>query len=155
VAAFTIAAPIIPLLIKTNPSSLYAVVKTLVYYAALAIIFLPGTIAVIVYADAFRFKRQLFGADLPSITPRNYQTVYELEDHIYKLLDQPKISERASDLWIRASAIGVLYLFFWNLAFGPHHKLFSLFDWILTAAVVGIPTWYLARSLWYRKLAER
>jgi hypothetical protein len=153
--SLTIVAPVVPIILKANPVPLYTLLKTLFSFIVAAILYSPVVIAVVVYADAFRFKRQLFGADLPSISFRAHKNVYELEDRLYSALDQPKWREGAPDLWLRATVIAILCIAIGRLIFNSGYASLSIFEWILSAVVIVFPVWSLAKGIFYRMRAER
>jgi hypothetical protein len=154
VVGLTIIAPLIPLILKANPVPFYQLLTTVYFFVLAIIIFLPGTIAVIVYADAFRFKRQLFGADLPRMESRSSMNIYELENRLYAILDQPKRTESASDLWLRAGIIIILWIALGRLYSRPPYFQVPILYWTISAIII-FPTWSLLKGIWYRRKAEK
>lgn len=154
VVILTIMAPIAPLILQVNPLSFYRLLTAVFIIVVAAIVFLPGTVAVVVYSDAFRFKRQVFGGDLPGIKSSTYKSVYELEDRLFGFLDQPKWSEKASDLWVRAGVITVLWVAIGRVLLGSPDLQLPILDWVVFAVVI-LPTWSLMKGVWYRRKAER
>jgi hypothetical protein len=155
VTALTIIAPVIPLILRGNPQSLYSLLRIFLAYLSAAIIFLPGTIVVFAYSDAFRFKRQLFGADLPLLSFDTSKSIYDIEDKLYNSLGQPKRPEGASDLWIRAGAIAIVCISFGIVFFGPARSQIEGLFWVSLIAAIIFPTWSLIKGIWHRRRASR
>lgn len=154
VVMLTIVTPIIPIILKTSPVPISIILEALFYFAAAAIILLPGTLAVIAYNNSFRFKRQAFGADLSGIKPRKFESIYELENRLYGQLGQRKRTEGVPDLWLRATVIIILCVFF-AIFFIKTLDQLSILAWLIIGSVMIFLTWSFMKSVRYRSRAER
>jgi hypothetical protein len=157
VIALTVIAPIAPLVLKTNPLPFYVFVETLVWLIGVAVLLTPGAIIVLVYSDSFRFKRQLFGEDLPKIMLDRPESIYKLETKVFDMLDQPKYREVASDLLIRGALIAVLCAYFAVILYRQYHYygFIPTSDWIPAGAILGLLIFSLAKAVERRRRAER
>jgi hypothetical protein len=157
--ALTALTPLIPLLVATHPVEVGRFLQIFFYYVILAILLTPGIAALTAYADAFRCKRELFGAGLSGAadnTEVDNITIYELEDKLFAVLDQPKRSERAADLWACTIVLGVwtIGMLVALLVAGKEHTI-DPYDWVIATVTTVPPLLVLAAAVRRRKRAER
>ncbi len=154
VGLITILVALVPIMIKINPAPPSTLFHLLLGNASVYIL-LTGMAAVVANADAFRCKRQLFGAnslaglnkgELAALHEgeRASMSIYALEDKVFGIIRQPKRAEFATDLWACAALILIWTICLIQWLRDPANSA-NYISFISTAVFIGWPILALAR----------